>query len=130
TTFTNPITDCTFVGSGTHTTPFFVHGNISGTMSLKDSIFVSRSATAVIQANNDDPGTGPTPDGIQGFDYCAIPEDGLANETLLVGDPIQGSGESYFPAPTNSVSVSPQFMLNLPEYDWSDNQGAGDTLNG
>lgn len=90
---------------------------------FRDNIFTGSSTTSTIQIIS-------TTAGVATFDNCGIPTDGTVGESLAT-PPFSGAG-AVSPSLTvnNAVSASPQYLLTLADYDWSDNQGASNPLNG
>lgn len=126
---TNPnstinMVDCTMVGSSTNNNPIEIRHNSEANNTFTNCIFVSDELGQIMYKNEDNVGTAT-------FTNCGIPTDGFTGESLNTSEPISAD-PLVTPATytvTDSVSASPRFMLTLADYDWSENQGAGQTGN-
>jgi len=117
------LTNSTVVGYGNNNNPYQADANFAGTSTLRDCIFTSQNLGQMIFSRTAAGTNVPV------VEYCAIPTDGTTSESLHTSTPLTGNiAESV--TPVNSVTVSPNYMLTLEDYDWSDNQGANQPGNG
>jgi len=114
--------DCTFVGPATNNNPVQTALSFKGNLIVKDTIFTSVNLGQLILDNS--AGTDLS------FTNCALPVDGVAGESLSISGAIGGGTRAVEPTLTNNIAVSPQYLLTLEDYDWSDAQGTGDPNNG
>ncbi len=105
------VEDSTFVGSGSNFNPMNVPAGVADPFTLTNSIFTSENNGTVIIAS---------PAAIE-FVNCALPTDGFVAESLA-NPPFTGAGT---PTAAPVISLSPNYMLRLADYDWSEAQGAG-----
>lgn len=110
------IADSTIVSGNTAFNPANFQSTLPAPIEVRDSVFTSMSSGTVVVV---------MPSGLT-FKNCALPSDGYTSETLN-DPPLSGVG---VPTQISTVSVSPHYLLTLPDYDWSDSQGALNPLNG
>ncbi len=122
-TLVDLVEDSTFVGGGSSFSPLTVTGSVDDPVQFRDTIFTSMNAGVV----NNRATTGTVI-----YTNCAFPTDGVTSETLA-DPPFAGAGGPQTltdPSVISPVVQSPQYLLTLEDYDWSDIQGTGDPLNG
>jgi hypothetical protein len=112
------VRNTTIVGMGDpNANPMSIVAAVVNPIEFRDCIFTSESTLASLTLNAAATLT---------FNNCAIPSDGTPGESLA-NPPITGTN---VPTQNGTVSASPQYLLTLADYDWSDNQGASNVLNG
>ncbi len=115
------VEDTTIVGAGNNYNPFEVLPANDAHSTFTDVIFTSENLGQIMNRNNDTVG------GLA-FINCAIPTDGELAESLLTTAPIfQDPAVAGTPNYTesNTVTASPDYLLTLQDYDWSEAQGEG-----
>lgn len=117
------IEDCTFVGDVPQLNPLQILNDFDGSVNLKDCIFTSLNQGLILDANLDTTGT-------VSFTHCALPTDGTVGESLITTGPVEVSGAGGTVSQSNTISVSPNYILTKAAYDWSDAQGSGNPANG
>lgn len=117
------IENCTFHGNSSGNLGLIamaIQPSVTNSIAIKDSIFTSENDGIEFGFVN----VGPTdPSALPTFENCALPSDGLIGESL--GTPAIAADPSVTIDTSTCISVSPQYALTLDDYDWSDNQGAG-----
>ncbi len=106
--------------------PLGINADVVNPVQFQDTIFTSFYTTETIFV-------GSTTPAVATFDNCALTSDGLEGESMA--DPAITGPDSGLPFPgvvviNNAIYTSPQYLLTLEDYDWSDTQGATDPLNG
>lgn len=109
--------DSTFVGSGLSNMPLDILAGSNGVSVASDCIFSSENLGQIRNNNNDLIGS-------MTFNYCAIPTDSTAGESLDPGTPIITATDGTT-IENNSIHSSPNYMLTRAQYDWSESQGDG-----
>lgn len=113
------ILNCTFHGMGDALRhPLGMGAEYSGAAIVTNSIFTAQAPGFAVHV--------PTPNPFS-LVNCAMPTDTQVGETL--GD-IAVTGDSPALVLVSPFYESPQYMLTMADYDWSDNQGAGVAGNG
>ncbi len=108
---------------GTDINPFQGTANSDGTISFTDSIFTSANLGTVDYQNSDAVGT-------LSFTNSALPTDGAVGESLATPPIIGAAAAAVTLTPNPQLAVSPNYLLTLANYDWSEAQGSLDPLNG
>jgi hypothetical protein len=119
------ITNTTVHGVGTPIgDPLGINAAVTNPVVIQDTIFTTSRLDETINV-------GSITTGIVEFIHCALPTDGVVNESMA-NPPITGPGATAEAAIIldDPIYVSPQYLLTLADYDWSDTQGADNPLNG
>lgn len=115
--------NCTFVGSGSDGIPFHTAATYDGIANISDTIFSSEQLGVMRNDNSD-------AIGVVQMNYCAIPTDGVTSESLATPPIVHAAGDLGTFIHQNTLSLSPQYLLTLEDYDWTDDQGASQVGNG
>lgn len=117
------IENCTFHGNSLGNLGLIamdIRPNVTNPIAVKDSIFTSENDGTNFGFVN----VGPTdPAALPTFENCALPSDSLLGESL--GTPPIAADPSVTIDTSTCINTSPHYALTLDDYDWSDNQGAG-----
>lgn len=112
--------DTTIVGAGSNYNPFEIQPDNDANHIFTDVIFSSEGLGQIRNRNIDNVGSIT-------FTNCALPVDGAAGESLNVTEPVFQDPVLTSPnyTQTGTVTVSPNYMLTVTDYDWSEAQGEG-----